>query len=186
MEAYFDRLLASDLPIPVCGAAIVWLILTAVSTGLLWKTLRYRGDHFPVEIDPKGEARLSVKISISQILFAAAVFAFAEWTGGMMSAFFAGAWVIMAAVSVALNLRAWSASRRLTQPGLLTGTVKLSARGALLERSADQAATALVCLAIGLLLPHAAPLGAALYLGAASIGLRRKARVVDGQSVVVD
>ena len=156
----------------------MWLIIFVTAHFLFRKGRRvsYAQD-FIVTGGPPGLIKeQSVRLTLVQVLFSAAIFAYASFFGGPVFAFFAGGWVVTTAVSIHLNLRSLLFLRALSEPGAAKGSVTLSNSLAVKDHAFQLFGAAAFCLLLGIVLAQLALLGGAFFLSATALGYLRKAK----------
>ena len=178
MKTYISELESSTIPLPLWGVAVIWLIIFASAHVLFRKGcgLSHAQD-FIVSGGPPGLIReQSVRLTLVQVLFSAAIFAYASFLGGLVFAFFAGGWFVTTAVSISLNLRSILFLRALSEPDAAKGSVTLSDSLAVKDHAFHLFGVAVFCLLVGMLVAHLALFGAAFILSATAFGYLRKAK----------
>ena len=176
MEAYVERIASSALTLPLWSVAALWLVVFVFSNLLASRARKLTGSQSRITVPERVQPNLSTQRLATQVLVATAVFSFAHVLGGAWEAFFAGGWFLTAAAVLAMNLRNHFSLSRLAQNGAATGQIALSAEYSLVELSDGLAASAVIFLAVGVLLAQASAFGAVWLLGASSLGYRRRAR----------
>ena len=178
METYIRELESSTIPLPHWAVIIIWLIIF-VSAHVLFRKGRglSHAQDFIVTGGPRGLVKeQSVRLALVQVLFSAAIFAYASFFGGPVFAFFAGGWFVTTAVSISLNLRSILFLRALSEPDAAKGSVMLSNSLAVKDHAFHLFGVAVFCLLVGMLVAHLALFGAALILSATAFGYLRKAK----------
>jgi hypothetical protein len=178
VDRYLASLFASTLPAPIWALALLWLLLLLCSYVLLSWGQRLRAAQSCISFPAGLQPRLSVRLFTTRVALAFAVFLAADLLGGPSSVFFAGGWWIMTAVTLSSNLRSALFLQALAEPRNARGNTEYSPRFARRTQATELSSAALLCLLLGLLLPHLALLGAALFLAAAALGYFRKARAL--------
>lgn len=175
MDAYLNELMSSTMPLPVWAICLLWLILFA-SANLLFVKGRAlsNAQNFFVISGPRPLHDLSPRLILFQALFAAVVFTSSLFLGGPAFVLLAGGWVILSAVSTAINLRSLLYFRALSLQGAADGSVTLSAQLSAKNQAFQLFAAATLCLCAGILVAHLALLGGALFLTATATGILRK------------
>jgi hypothetical protein len=177
VNSYFSDLQFNALPIPEWGVFLAWLVLfiAANFAHLKGRALANSQAHISIGPPPGLVRPFSARLVLAQVIVAAAVFAFASFIGGAGFVFFAGGWVVVAAASLALNIRTALFLAALTKPGLAEGSLRLSNRLAVRDQAFQLLGLATLSLCIGALVAHLALLGGGLFLAATAIGYLRKA-----------
>ena len=178
METHINELESSTIPLPLWGGVIIWLIIFA-SAHVLFRKGRGLSDaqDFIIAGGPPGLVKdQSVKLTIVQVLFSAAIFAYGSFLGGHVFAFFAGGWVVTTAVSIPLNLRSILFLRALVEPGAAEGSVTLSNHLAAKDHAFQLFGATAFCLLLGILVAHLALFGGAFFLSATAFGYLRKSK----------
>ena len=178
METYLSELKASTIPLPQWGIVILWFIIFASAHVLFRKSRALsRAQEFVVTGGPPKLVReQSLRLTLVQVLFSAAIFAYASFFGGSIFVFFAGGWVVTTAVSIPLNLRSILFLRALSQPGAAKGSVTLSSHLAVKDQAFELFGAAAFCLLLGIIFAHLALFGGAFFLSATAFGYLRKAK----------
>lgn len=174
MTGYATILDGTALPVPVWALAVVWVLLLLVSQALAANAQSLAGTS-RLAADPSGGAPpVGASLLAARVVFAAAVFVAAAYLDGASSVFLAGGLCVAAAVAVAGSIRNVLLVRARSQCASGTPEAALTPRLWYRSQAAELFSGAVLCLIIGLLLPHLAPLGAAFILAASSLGWFRK------------
>jgi hypothetical protein len=180
MKAYVDRIITSELPIPLWVVAALWLVVFGCSIFLALHARRLAGVQSHVAVSDMAHPDLSPQRLAVQVVVTCGVLLIAHLLGGAGEAFFAGGWLITAAAALAVNLRNYLSLRRLGSEGVVSGKIELSAAYSLQDLSYGFAASALLFLVVAVLVAHSAAFGAAWLLGANSLSYRKRAHAARG------
>jgi hypothetical protein len=179
MEKYLTELEASPIPLPKWGVIVLWVVIFGLANVLARKSRsHFDGQQFIINENTSGLIRKeSLKLTLVRIALSAVIFAYASFFGGPIFAFFAGGWVVLAAVSIPLQLQSYFFLRALSKPGAAKGSVTLSGPLVIKRQAFQLFGFAAFCLLLGILLAHLALFGGALFLSATAFGYLRKTRV---------
>jgi hypothetical protein len=179
MEKYFAELQASPIPLPKWGVIVLWVVIFCFANVLARKSRAHLGEQqFIINENTAGLIRKeSLKLTLIRIALSGAIFAYASFFGGPIFSFTAGGWVVLAAVSISLQMRSYFFLRALSRPDAAKGSVTLSARLVIKQQAFHLFGLAALCLLLGILLAHLALFGGALFISATAYGYLRKTRV---------
>jgi hypothetical protein len=174
MDGYVDTLLASTLPLGPWALAVLWVAFLLSSYALLLWGQRLRSSQVFISFPAGMLPSLSVRLFALRLVVGLVVFGAAALAGREGSVFVAGGWCIAGAVALSSNVRSLLFFRALSGANSASGRIDYTVRLALINQVGELFAAALLCLLLGLLLPHLALLGAAFVLGATALGFLRK------------
>jgi hypothetical protein len=178
LGTYVNELLESELPFEPWVAALIWVALLIASRWIA-QSLRAANDaQHAVTVEDWSALRRSLepKYAIARILVAGIVFLLALQLGTPAFAFFAGGMIVASACGVGLSVQGLLTARALARPDAVNGAVTFSTASAFRHMAHRAAGAGVACLLIGLVLPHLALLGGALFLASTASGYLRKAR----------
>lgn len=178
METYLTKLESSTIPLPAWAVVLGWLVIF-ISAHVLFKKARLlsRGQNFiNIGISSGLVKEQTPKLMIVQVMFSVAVFAYASFFGGGVFTFFVGGWIVMSALSVAINLRSLFFSKAIAKPDAAKGSVTLSEYLIVKDAAYQLFGGAVFCLILGVFTAHLALMGGALFLTATGFGYLRKVR----------
>jgi hypothetical protein len=179
MNAYQEALVHSRLALSVAQSAVVVAVLFLVATLLERKaTALFRSQSFVTGLSRTPlEIKLGSRLWLVQLAYLAGIFAVASIAGEPLFTFLVGGIIAATGLAAAHHFRSTLHYRALALPGNATGSLSMSPSMFIRSRAHQCFEGSLVCLAGGFILPHAALLGGAFFLGAAGLGYWRKARL---------
>ena len=164
---------------PIWVMALLWLAIFVGNSLLLhWSLTRFKDQAHIAYADSMYGSRLTSPYShLLQCVSALAIFAFVWFVDyDAFTAFYAGGWLVTAAVTLGGNLRSSFWVKTLASPGRASGCVTISTGTAWSERAYQCFGAAASCLLIGVLTAHLALFGGAFILTASGIGYWRQGR----------
>ena len=180
MSDFLLDLQLSTIALPFWSAVGAWLLIFSVAHALhrraRWLSSRQRfivagGVH-------DGEPTNGYALVLGQMVFASAVFAIGAVLGGAIYTFFVGGWIVVTAVSIAVNLRSILFLTALASPGAAEGALVLSTGLSVRDAAFQLFGMAAMCFCLGMLLAHLALLGGAFFMTATGVGYLRKSRAL--------
>ncbi|MDB5806278.1 MAG: hypothetical protein JWN73_3600 [Betaproteobacteria bacterium] len=181
LDDYLTDLEYSSLALPLWGIALLWLVAFVFSHILFRKTRKLLEQQALVKLE--GMAALgrasSPGIIGARIGMATAIFAVSNYIGGYSVPLYAGGWLLTTCASLVVNLQGYLYVRAMTRQSAAAGSLTITKALVYRENAFSFFAFATFCLVAGLLLPHLALLGGALFIGATAFGYLRRARKAD-------
>lgn len=178
---YLDTLLASRLTMAPWSVVAAWLALFVVNHIVVRQTraLHARQTWYVVE-DREALTRASrPPWMLGQVLYAACVFAVSGYVGGPVFVFLGGGLDVCLICVLGMNVQALLSMRAMRR-GMLEGSTKMSTAFTFRQYAARLAGATVMCLLIGLLLAHLAPLGGAALCASTASGHLRRAAACNG------
>jgi hypothetical protein len=184
LERFGFLLLYSQLPFGASTIALLWLVLF-VANHLVARRVRLWTDAQTLVVaEGKQQLRRAFqpRYFVLQIVFASGVFLAGFCIGSFAFPFFAGGLLVSVIYTLGLNIQGALAARSMLRGRGVEGALKFSTAFAYRQMAQRMTGGAIVCLLLGLVLPHLALLGGALLLGSTSAGYLRRARQADARA----
>jgi hypothetical protein len=175
VQAYFEQLFSSQLPLPLAGIMALWAAMFMAAWFASRQSRIYSASQTAVRLQRELPPR-SVGAFARHVVLALVLIGIGPLMGGATYVFVTGGWVVVTAALLGISLHAMLSARALAQPGAAEGSVRLAQATVHRTQAGQLIGASAICIATGLLLPHLSLLGGGLFLGVAAIAVSWRAQ----------